>query len=388
MGLLDYYRQFEDIDQSEVNVGLRERRAREKALALERVPVLDLSGTEWPESPNADVVSASVYQARGRLNGYPDHYATPVRRALAERHYIRGEQIVVGNGASDLIKTAAYLLLSEGSELVTPWPSHPLFPSIAARAGARTVEVELAAGAPDPEALLAAVTERTRVVALCNPNDPTGGYVDSARVAELASRLPEHVHLFLDEAYIQFQDVESEDACLRLVELFPRLLVFRTFSKAYGLSGLRAGYVIGSAAGTSFVASLAPMLGVNTLTQAAVLKALKIGDRDVQRRRALVLEQRARLYEGLAALPVEAPPSQANFVWLRAEGLTGEELAARLEQARVRVTPGGLLGDETCVRAAVRDERATDRLLWALRETLGERDPRQDPERTEQASAL
>jgi histidinol-phosphate aminotransferase len=373
MGLLDYYRQFDDLDQSEVNRGLREQRAREKALALERVPVLDLSGTEWPESPSADVVSASVFQARGRLNGYPDHYATRVKRELSERHYIRMEQIVFGNGASELMKTAAYLLLSDRTELVTPWPSHPLVPSIAARAGARTVEVELADGAPDPAAVLDAVNERTRVVVICNPNDPTGGYLESPQLAELASRLPEHVHLFVDEAYIQFQDVEEADNCLRLVELFPRLLVFRTFSKAYGLSGLRAGYVIGAPAATSFLASLAPMLGVNALTQAATLQALRIGDRDLDRRRAGVIEQRARLYEGLESLPVEAPPSQANFVWLRAADLSGAELAAQLELARVRVAPGDLLGDERYVRAAIRDAHATDRLLWALREVLGER---------------
>jgi histidinol-phosphate aminotransferase len=375
MGLLDYYRQFEDMDESEMNRELRARRAREKALALERVPVLDLSGTEWPESPNPDVVSASVYQARGRLNGYPDHYATGVRRALAERHYIRGEQIVFGNGASDLIKTAAFLLLSDGDEVVMPSPSHTLFPSIAARAGARAVEVELPDGTGHTEALLAAITEYTRIVILCNPDDPTGRYIESGRVADLAARLPEHVHLFLDEAYIQFQDVEDEDSCLRLVELFPRLFVFRTFSKAYGLSGLRAGYVIGSPPAASFTASLAPMLGVNALTQAAVLQALKIGERDLARRRALVLEQRARIFDGLAELPVEAAPSQANFVWLRAEELTGQELAGRLEQARVRVAPGAQLGDERYVRAAVRDQHATDRLLWALREALGQRRP-------------
>ena len=89
MGLLDYYRQFEDIGESEFNEQLRARRAREKALALEEVPLLDLSGTEWPDLPNAEVVGASVYQARGRLNGYPDAEATQVRRALAERHNIR-----------------------------------------------------------------------------------------------------------------------------------------------------------------------------------------------------------------------------------------------------------------------------------------------------------
>jgi histidinol-phosphate aminotransferase len=423
MGLLDYYRQFEDMDQSEVNRGLRARRAEEKRLALERVPVLDLSGTEWPESPNADVVSASVYQARGRLNGYPDRSATAVRRALAERHYIRGEQIVFGNGAGELIATAAFLLLGEGTELVSPWPSHALFPAlaerhyirgeqivfgngageliataaflllgegtelvspwpshalfpaVAARAGARMVEVELDAGGASPEAVLAAVNDRTRVVALCNPNDPTGAYLESARVADLAARLPEHVHLFLDEAYVHFQDAEDEDACLRLVELFSRLLVFRSFSKVYGLSGLRAGYVIGSPAAASFTASLGPLLGVNALSQAAVLQALKIGDRDLARRRALVIAQRARLYEGLDPLPVEVVPSQANFLWLRAEDMNGTELAVRLEQSRVRVAPGASLGDERWVRAAVRDEHATDRLLWALRETLGERRP-------------
>jgi histidinol-phosphate aminotransferase len=316
-----------------------------------------------------------VFQARGRLNGYPDHYASAVKRALAERHYIRMEQIVFGNGASELMKTAAYLLLSDGAELVTPWPSHPLVPSIAARAGARAVEVELADGAPDPAAVLGALTPRTRVVVICTPNDPTGGYLESARVADLASRLPEHVHLFVDEAYVHFQDVEDADATLRLVELFPRLLVFRTFSKAYGLSGLRAGYVVGSAAATSFLASLAPMLGVNALTQAATLQALRIGDRDLERRRTTVIEQRARIYDGLEDLPVEAPPSQANFIWLRAHGMSGSELASHLEQSRVRVAPGEVLGDERYVRAAIRDAHATDRLLWALREVLGERRP-------------
>jgi histidinol-phosphate aminotransferase len=375
MGLLDYYRQFDEMGESEVNRGLRERRAREKALALERVPVLDLSGTEWPDLPNADVVGASVYQARGRLNGYPDHQATAVKRALAERHYIRGEQIVFGNGAADLIKTAAYLLLSDGTELVTPSPTHPLFGSIAARVGAQTVLVETEGGPPDPGALLAAVTHRTRVLALCNPNDPTGAYLESAGVAELAARLPEHVHLLLDEAYIHFQDAEEEDACLRLVEIFPRLLVFRTFSKAYGLSGLRAGYVIGAPTATSLVASLAPALGVNVLTQAAVLQALRIDDRELSRRRAIVIEQRKRLHEAFTELPVEASDSQANFVWFRGEGVSGEELAERLELSRVRVASGAALGDERFVRAAVRDSHATDRLLWALIEALGERRP-------------
>jgi histidinol-phosphate aminotransferase len=386
MGLLDYYRQFEDLDHSEVNRELRDRRAREKALALERVPVLDLSATESPDLPHADVVSASVYQARGRINGYPDRMATAVRRALSERHYIRGEQIVFGNGAAELIKTAVYLLLSTGDELVVFRPSHPIFSTIAAQAGARKVEVPLDPSAPDVEALLAAVGPRTRAVVLCNPNDPTGTYLESSAVAEVASRLPEHVHLLLDEAYIQYQEVEDEDACLRLVELFPRLLVFRTFSKAYGLSGVRAGYVIGSPAAASFIGSLGPAFGVNALTQAAVLQTLRIGDRDLAERRAHISEERIRLFDGFRSMPLDAAPSQANFIWLRAEALDGDELAARLEQSLVRVAPGGPLGDQRYVRATIRDQHATDRLLWSLREVLGER--RADARAATQASRL
>src|SRR5438034_1079548 len=185
MGLLDYYRQFEDMDESEVNAALRARRAREKALALERVPVLDLSHTESPDLPNAEVADGFV----------------------------------------------------------------------------------------DPAGLLAQVGDRTRLIVISNPNDPTGTYLESGQVGELLSRLPEHAYLALDEAYVHFQDVEEEDGSMRLVEAFPRLLVFRTFSKAYGLSGVRAGYVVGAPSATSLLASIAPALGVNALTQAAVLQA-------------------------------------------------------------------------------------------------------------------
>jgi histidinol-phosphate aminotransferase len=371
MGLLDYYRQFEDMDESEVNSLLRERRRRQKALALEHVPPLDLSGTEWPEFPDPDVVSASVYTARGRLNGYPDRYATALRRALAEHHNIKSDQIVFGNGAAELLQSAAYLLSSAGDEFVTAWPSYQLFPTIALRAGARPIAVDLTDDRVNPGSLLDAVTERTRVIAICNPNDPTGTYVDSQTLGDFLSRVPDHVHVLLDEAYIQFQDVEEEDAALRLVEAFPRLLVFRTFSKIYGLSGLRAGYVVGSPGALSLLGALTPALGVNALTQAGVMQALKIANVEISRRREMVIEQRARVLAALDELPVGAPESQANFVWLRAEGMNGIELAARLEKARVHVAPGGPLGDDDHVRATIRDTAATNRLLGALRRALG-----------------
>ena len=358
MGLLDYYRQFDDLDEEVINRGLRERRAREKALALARVPTIDLSSTEWPDFPHSEIVNASIAAARGRVNGYPDRHATVVREMLAARHGVQPEQIVVGNGAAELLQLATMVLM-RGGELVLPWPSYPLYPLMAQRAGGRPVPVESGS-------VLDAVSDRTRVVVLCNPNDPTGTYMRADDVGALLGSLPEHVHVLLDEAYVHFQDVEGEDACLRLVDAFPRLLVFRTFSKIYGLSGLRAGYVVGSTASGDLLEAMAPALGISVLTQAGLAQALKIGDAEVERRRALVIEQRRRVLDALHDMPVDAPDSQANFVWLHAAGLTGAQLAGALERAGVIVAPGGPLGADDHVRASIRGAAATDRLLTAL----------------------
>jgi histidinol-phosphate aminotransferase len=370
MGLLDYYRQFEDVDQEEWNRGLRERRAEEKAKALQRVATVDLSGTEWAEMPGSEVVNAAIARARGRVNGYPDRHADAIRCLLAERHGVAREQIVVGNGAAELLQAAAFAVLAPGDELITPWPSYPLYPLMASRAGARPVAVELAGGRAATGALFDAVSHRTRAVVLCNPNDPTGAYLPAGEVERLAAALPGHVHLFVDEAYIQFQEVEPEDSVLRLVDRFERIAVFRTFSKIYGISGLRAGYAVAAAGAGRLLDAIAPALGVNALTQAAVEHSLRFGGDEIARRRRLVIEQRRRLERALHELPVDAPQSQANFVWLQAPGLTGSELAASLSQQGVIVAPGGPLGADDHVRASIRGSAATGRLMEAL-EALG-----------------
>lgn len=371
MGLLDYYRQFDDVDREEVNRGLRERRAREKQVALQRVPDLDLSGTEWPEFPNSEVMNASIYTARGRVNGYPDRHAAGLRGALAEAHGVAPEQIVVGNGAAELLQAAALVLLGQGDDLITPWPSYPLYPLMATRAGGRPVPVDTGPGGAELDALREAVTDRTRVVVLCNPNDPTGTYLDSNAVASLASDLPERVHLLVDEALVQFQDAEPPDSVLRLVDAFPRVVVFRTFSKIYGLSGLRAGYAVGSTASTRLLDAIAPVLGVNALTQSAVDQALKIGGPEVERRRATVIRERGRVLDALRDLPVDTSDSQANFVWLSALGISGDQLATRMLSDGVIVAPGGPLGADDHVRAAIRNPVASDRLLASLTRVLG-----------------
>jgi histidinol-phosphate aminotransferase len=357
VGFRDYYRQFDDIDEAALNLERRERRRQEKAAALERAPDIDLAGTEWPDLPHSEIVNAAIARARGRVNGYPDRHATAARRLLAERHGLDADRIALGNGAAELLHSAALALLSPGDELVMPWPSYPLYPLMAAHAGATPVPVE------DGD-LSAALSERTRALVLCNPNDPTGTYVPSEELGALLSSLPDDIHVLLDEALVHFQDVEDVDACLRLVQAFPRLLVVRTFSKIYGLSGLRAGYIVGS--DPRLLAAAAPVLGINALSQAAVEYALRSGDAEVERRRQAVARERTVLTERLRELGVDVADSQANFLWIRVPEMSGDALANALRKQGVIVAPGGPLGEDHHIRAAVRDGAASTRLLRAI----------------------
>ena len=242
-----------------------------------------------------------------------------------------------------------------------PWPSYPLYPLLAAHAGATPVPVE------DGD-VQAAISDRTRALIICNPNDPTGTYIRSEEIGALLSALPEHMHVLLDEALIHFQDAEDINACLRLVDAFPRLLVVRTFSKIYGLSGLRAGYAVGSDA--RLLAAAAPVLGVNALTQAAVEHALRHGDAEIERRRRAVVRERHDLTGQLRALGADVTDSQANFLWIRVRDLSGDELANALRKQGVIVAPGGPLGEDHHIRAAVRNEQASKRLLRAIENVL------------------
>src|SRR4051794_29832817 len=207
MGLLDYYRQFDDMSEAEVSARLRTKRDEERAKAVAHIPLVDLAGTEWPDFPNSEVMNASIFVARGRINGYPDRHAERLRRSLAARHDVDPERIVVGNGAAELLQAAAYALLPGGGELVTPWPSYPLYPLMAARAGGRPVAVDLTDDRLDVGRTLAAISDRTRAVVICNPNDPTGTYTPADELAGLLGELPDDVEVLLDEAFVQFQDV-------------------------------------------------------------------------------------------------------------------------------------------------------------------------------------
>lgn len=367
MGLLDYYKQFEGMADEEVSEELRARSEERRRRALARIDPLDLSGTTWHEFPHPDVVAAITYAARRGINRPVDPSSLELRRELGRRHGLEPERVVAGNGAADLLRAAATALLSVGDELITPWPSYSLYPLMARDAGARAVPVP----GFDPDALLAAVTEHTRVLVLCNPNDPTGELLDAARLRALVEALPDAVTVLLDEALVEYADPAHGQASLALLDDHPHLLAFRTFSKVHGLAGMRCGYVLGGSGTEPLLERLAPPAGLSELVQAGAQEALRKCAGLVAARADQVRTERARLFEALHDLPVEATESHANVVWLRAQGLRDGELRAALGRAAVIVFDGADVGAPGWVRAAIQSSGATDRLLHALRGALG-----------------
>lgn len=365
MGIRSYYRQFAGMTDEEITDELREQAAEARRKALTRIEALDLSKTTWHELPHPDIVAAVTFAARGTLNIAADPTAEELRRAIGRRIGIEPNRVAVGNGAAQLLSSATRALVGPGEELLIPWPSYGLYPLMAQRAGAQAVPVP---HGHDAELLLAAVTPRTRAIALCNPNDPTGAYLDPATLRMLLDALPEHVSLLLDEALVDFvADERAPAASLALLDDHPRLLVFRTFSKVYGLAGLRCGYVLGGPGSERLLAQLAPELGVGTPVQAGALEAVQVCDAQLAARRAVVLAERERVLERLHDLPLDARPSEANVLWLRAPGLSAPELTARLRRGGVIVMPGTEVGDEEHVRVTIQAPIHVDRFLEAAR---------------------
>jgi histidinol-phosphate aminotransferase len=365
MGLLDYYKQFEGLTEEEVNSELREQAAERKRKALTRVVTLDLSQTTWPELPHPDVVNAITFVARRGMQRYPHTRGSQLRIRLAQRHGVEQARLIVGNGAAELLSAATRALIEPGQELLTSWPSYPLFPIMARRAHGRAVPVT-----DGVDALLEAVGSDTRVVALASPNDPTGELLPTGELERLLAGLPEGIGVLLDESLVEFADAQPTDASLALLENNPRLLVFRSFSKAWGLAGLRCGYALGGPGSEELLAELEPDLGVSEISQAGALEALRSCTDLLAKRVQRVAHERVRLTTALRQRHFEVSDSQANFLWVAHPSVDGGELSARLARAGVLVAAGEALGEPRHVRISIRDDAASTRLLSALDRAL------------------
>jgi histidinol-phosphate aminotransferase len=366
VSLLDYYRQFEGMSPEEVNAELREQAAERRRKALTRVDTLDLSQTTWTELPHPRIVSAITFVARRGLNRYPHTRGADLRDELASRHQLDRTRVILGNGAAELLTAAARALIEPGQRLLTSWPSYPLYPIMGRRAHGRAVPVSGGLAAM----IEAAHEPDVRVVVLANPNDPTGELVGLAALRHLLEELPGDVAVLLDEALVEFADEQPTSASLSLLEHYPRLLVFRTFSKAWGLAGLRVGYALGGPGSEALLAELEPDLGVSEISQVGALEALRSCSELIAARTQVVCEERPRLTVALRERGFDVTDSQANFVWAAHPSLEGGELAARMARAGVLVAAGAALGEPHHVRIAIRDRATSSRVLSAVDKAL------------------
>jgi histidinol-phosphate aminotransferase len=329
--------------------------------------IAQLASNESPFPPHPRVVEA-IQAAASAMNRYPDPDATLLRRRIAERHETEPGRIAVGNGSCEILLAAAEALCEPGAEIVYAWPSFSMYPYLSALTGAREVRVPLAGGeAHDLEAMAAEVTAATQLVVVCNPNNPTGTHLPVTEIAAFCERIPEHVTIALDEAYVEFQAVEDPDAAVDLLADFPNLVVLRTFSKCYGLAGLRVGYAIGSAKFRAAVDAVRQPFSVNALAQAAAAEAILHQD-DVARRVESTIVERIRVEEGLREIGLRTAETQANFSWVDLGDADEGEVVAGLAERAIAVRPGTPLGEAGHIRVTYGTAAENDRFLAAIAE--------------------
>ena len=316
-----------------------------------------LSSNENPFPPLPSVLAA-IADAAADANRYPDMYATELTEAIAQSLGVEPGTVVTGTGSVALLGHVLTAVCEPGDEVVMPWRSFEAYPIYVGLAGAVGVQVPVGRdGRLDLPAMAAAVTRRTRVVLVCTPNNPTGPAVRADELEALLAAVPRDVLVVLDEAYVEFvRDPQAADG-LAALAAHPNVVLLRTFSKAYGLAGLRVGYSVSRPRLAAAIRAASTPFGVSHVAQLAALASLRAGAELAARVDQVVVE-RGRMLTGLRAQGWTVPDSEANFVWL-ALGDQSSSFAERTARAGVLVRP--FAGDG--VRISVGEPEATDLLL-------------------------
>ncbi|WP_249009399.1 histidinol-phosphate transaminase [Conexibacter sp. DBS9H8] len=341
-----------------------------------------LASNEAPFAP-AESVQAAAARALAGVHRYPDPAYQSLRAALAARYELDPAHISLGNGSCELLLAAGEALLEPDAEIVYAWPAFSVYPHLAAAAGARAIEVPLDRDCRhDLDAMAAEITVATRLVIVCNPNNPTSTALGLEEIDAFLAKVPRHVAVILDEAYVEFSlTVGDPLASLPLLARYPNLILLRTFSKVYGLAGLRVGY--GLAATDEFRVATDQVrqpFFLNTAAQAAAVEALARQD-EVERRVSATVAARETLLAGLGDLGCWVASSDANFLWVKlgprevaptADTATVEaEIVAGLRRRGVLVRAGAALGGPGFLRVTVGTAAENARFVAALSELLG-----------------
>jgi histidinol-phosphate aminotransferase len=334
-------------------------------------PLVRLASNESPYPP-LPAVREAIDRAMSTLNRYPDPSSELLRERLSGRYEVPASHIAIGNGSCDILLAAGEALLEPGAEIVYAWPSFSVYPHLAAASGARALTVPLdSLMRHDLPAMLSEITVATRLVIVCNPNNPTSTALPPADLAAFIAELPPYVCVILDEAYCEFNLLGDPDASIELLRAHPNLVLLRTFSKVYGLCGLRVGFALcGSPDLPRAVDQVRQPFFCNALAQAAAVEALDHQDAVIERVTRTVAERTA-LSEGLSALGLPVAESQANFCWVSLGERDEAAVMRGLEERGVLVRAGGALGSEApALRITCGTSEENARCLSALAEVL------------------
>jgi histidinol-phosphate aminotransferase len=337
--------------------GLRASEVRERT---GRDDVSKLSSNEYPLGP-VPLALEAMAEVLPHLNRYPDGSARALKGALSAHWGADERFLAIGNGSNELLRLIAQAVLRPGDEVVYAWPSFVVYPLVARMFGAAAVPVPLTADARhDLPAMLAAVTARTRVMFLCNPNNPTGTVVTKTEFEPFLDELPPHVLLVADEAYFEFvDDAEFPDAMAYFDGQRP-LVVARTFSKIYSLAGVRVGYAFMPELLLAAVEAIREPFNANTVGQIGAYYSLQ-DQPEVVRRKHVNREQKTYLYSCFDRLGISYVPSQTNFIWMR----TDKPVEVFEELLREGVIVRGF-GATPAIRLGVGTQEDTDRTVEAL----------------------
>jgi len=317
-----------------------------------------LASNESPYGLLPSVAAVLAEQSAG-VSRYPDMTSTRLIEEIAAHHGVAPDRVAVGAGSVEVCGQLASATVETGDEVVFGWRAFEAYPIITAVAGGAAVRVPLADHVHDVEAMAAAVTDRTRLMFLCNPNNPTGTAIGRDELLRLADAIPAEVLLVVDEAYREYVDPDAVPDAFDLLGDRANVVVTRTFSKAYALAGLRVGYCLGSPDVVSAVRKCQVPFSVSGLAQEAAIAALADLE-EVRRRAKLTVAERERVRSTLVSQGYDVPPSQANFVWLPL-GERSADFAAHCLEHAVVVRPFAGEG----VRVTIGTDAENDQLLAA-----------------------
>jgi histidinol-phosphate aminotransferase len=328
-----------------------------------------LASNESPLGPSEAVIEA-LHAALPELHRYPDGACYKLRAELAARLAVAPKALVFGTGSDEILELLAKVFLDAGDDVVFAWPSFTMYPLIAQGMGARSVQIPLDAGYQvDVERLADAVTPRTKLVFVANPNNPTGVSLGAAEIERLLARVPDDVVVVLDEAYCEYVRRADYPRSLEYLASHANLVIMRTFSKIHGLAGLRIGYAIASPELCGFLERARHPFNVNSLAQVAATAAL-CDEARIAHVRSLTHAGLAQLEKGLAELGLSHPPTDANFLLVDV-GIPAHEMAARLECRGVITRSMAAFGLVSHLRITVGMPEENARVLTALLAELG-----------------